>query len=137
MAGSCASGSWDRKNSPGATSSWCTACSRTVWPSGSACTGTGFSRRRAPTPCSLIPRRCVRLSPEAADVYCIFDLPAPVQLVWEWNTDASRRTQWVEDVVRVDVNTVGGRRGGGTPNHCVHGHRDSHLEEIVDWRAGH
>ena len=78
--------------------------------------------------------RRVRLTPEEADVYWIFDLPAPVQLVWEWNTDASRRTQWAEDVVRVDVNTVGGRRGVGTTNHCVHGHQDSHLEEIVDWR---
>ena len=77
--------------------------------------------------------RRVRVAPEEADLHLTFDLPAPVPLVWEWNTDASRRTQWVEDVIRVDVNTVGGRRGVGTTNHCVHGH-DAHLEEIVDWR---
>ncbi len=77
--------------------------------------------------------RRVRLSSQDADIHWTFDLAAPAALVWEWNTDASRRTQWAEDVVRVDVQTVGGRRGVGTTNHCVHG-KESHLEEIVDWR---
>jgi len=76
--------------------------------------------------------RRVRLHPGEADIHWTFDLAAPAALVWEWNTDASRRTRWAEDVVRVDVQTVGGRRGVGTTNHCVHG-KDSHLEEIVDW----
>ncbi len=75
----------------------------------------------------------MRLSPQEADIHWTFDLAAPAALVWEWNTDAARRTRWAEDVVRVDVQTVGGRRGVGTTNHCVHG-QDSHLEEIVDWR---
>lgn len=76
--------------------------------------------------------RRIRVTPEEADVHYVFDLPAPVPVVWDWNTDPSRRTQWVEDVVRVDMNTQGGRRGVGMTTHCVHG-RDAHIEEIVDW----
>jgi len=78
--------------------------------------------------------RRVRLSPEEADIHMQFMLPAPPPLVWEWMTDAARRPQWADDVVRVDVGTMGGRRGVGTTNHCIHGKAAAHLEEIVDWR---
>lgn len=64
--------------------------------------------------------------------YRVF-LPAPPAIAWEYQTSPARRPQWQHGVVRVDEASVGGRRGVGTTNHCVHG-QDAIVEEIVDWR---
>jgi uncharacterized protein YndB with AHSA1/START domain len=61
------------------------------------------------------------------------DIAAPQITVWEWTTAPRKRVQWQVDVVRVDQETVDGRPGVGTTNHCVHG-KDAVLEEVLDWR---
>ncbi len=61
------------------------------------------------------------------------DIAAPQTNVWEWVTAPRRRVQWQVDIVRVDQETVDGRPGVGTTNHCVHG-KDAVLEEVLDWR---
>ena len=61
------------------------------------------------------------------------DIAAPQTDVWEWVTAPRRRVQWQVDIVRVDQETVDGRPGVGTTNHCVHG-KDAVLEEVLDWR---
>jgi uncharacterized protein YndB with AHSA1/START domain len=60
-------------------------------------------------------------------------LPGPPALVWEYETSPARRPQWQHGVVRVDEALLGGRRGVGTTNHCIHG-KDAIVEEILDWR---
>src|SRR4051812_14495019 len=61
------------------------------------------------------------------------EITAPQVAVWEWVTAPRKRVQWQVDIVRVDQETVDGRPGVGTTNHCVHG-KDAVLEEILDWR---
>jgi uncharacterized protein YndB with AHSA1/START domain len=61
------------------------------------------------------------------------DIAAPPTTVWEWTTAPRKRVQWQVDIVRVDQETVDGRPGVGTTNHCVHG-KDAVLEEVLDWR---
>ena len=61
------------------------------------------------------------------------DIAAPQTAVWEWTTDPRKRIEWQVDVTRVDQETVDGRPGVGTTNHCVHG-RGAVLEEVMDWR---
>jgi uncharacterized protein YndB with AHSA1/START domain len=61
------------------------------------------------------------------------DIAAPQTSVWEWTTAPRSRVQWQVDIVRVDQETVDGRPGVGTTNHCVHG-KDAVLEEVLDWR---
>ena len=61
------------------------------------------------------------------------DIAAPQTTVWEWATAPRKREQWQVDIVRVDQETVDGRPGVGTTNHCVHG-KDAVLEEVLDWR---
>lgn len=60
-------------------------------------------------------------------------LPGPPELVWEYLTSPIRRPRWQHGVTAFDEATVGGRRGVGTTNHCIHG-RDAIIEEILDWR---
>lgn len=62
-----------------------------------------------------------------------FRFDQPPARVWEWLSDPKRRVIWTPDLSRVDQATVGGLRGVGTTNHCVHG-RDVVLEEILDWQ---
>ena len=61
------------------------------------------------------------------------DLPATPPVVWEYSTNPRRRQEWMTWVIRIDQETVDGRPGVGTTNHCVHGH-DAVLEEVVDYR---
>jgi uncharacterized protein YndB with AHSA1/START domain len=61
------------------------------------------------------------------------DIAAPHTSVWEWITSPRRREQWQVDIIRVDQETVDGRPGVGTTNHCVHG-KDAVLENVLDWR---
>jgi Protein of unknown function (DUF2652)/Polyketide cyclase / dehydrase and lipid transport len=60
-------------------------------------------------------------------------LPAPPAVAWEYQTSPVRRPEWQYGVERVNETAVGGRRGVGTTNHCVHG-KDAIVEEILDWR---
>ncbi len=60
-------------------------------------------------------------------------LPAPPAIAWDYQTSPARRPSWQHGVIRVDETSVGGRRGVGTTNHCVHG-KDAIVEEILDWR---
>ncbi len=60
-------------------------------------------------------------------------LPAPQAVAWEYQTSPARRPGWQYGVEQVNESAVGGRRGVGTTNHCVHG-KDAIVEEILDWR---
>jgi hypothetical protein len=60
-------------------------------------------------------------------------LPAPPPVIWHFLTDPTKRVRFQLGAERIDQQTVGGRRGVGTTNHCVHGH-DTVLEEIRDWQ---
>jgi uncharacterized protein YndB with AHSA1/START domain len=59
-------------------------------------------------------------------------LPAPPALAWEYQTSPARRPEWQHGVIKVEETAVGGRRGVGTTNHCIHG-KDAIVEEILDW----
>jgi uncharacterized protein YndB with AHSA1/START domain len=61
-----------------------------------------------------------------------FTFDGPPAIVWEWVTSPARRLQWQIGVDVLDEDVVGGRRGVGTTNHCVHG-RDAIVEEILAW----
>ncbi len=61
-----------------------------------------------------------------------FTFEGPPAVVWEWVTSPARRLQWQAGVIAVNEDVVGGRRGVGTTNHCVHG-RDAIVEEILAW----
>ncbi len=61
-----------------------------------------------------------------------FTFDGPPAIVWEWVTSPARRLQWQIGVEAVNEDVVGGRRGVGTTNHCVHG-RDAIVEEILAW----
>lgn len=77
--------------------------------------------------------RRVFVAPEEADMKLEFTFPAPPPLVWEYMTSPVKRPVWAPGVTGFDQQNPSGRRGVGTTNHCVHG-KDSHLEEILDWR---
>jgi uncharacterized protein YndB with AHSA1/START domain len=78
-------------------------------------------------------RASVRLTLEDAWSRMEFELPSPPPVVWEYSTNPRRRQEWMTWVIRIDQETVDGRPGVGTTNHCVHG-RDAVLEEVVDYR---
>jgi uncharacterized protein YndB with AHSA1/START domain len=61
-----------------------------------------------------------------------FTFDGPPAIVWEWVTSPARRLQWQLGVDAVNEDVLGGRRGVGTTNHCVHG-RDAIVEEILAW----
>jgi uncharacterized protein YndB with AHSA1/START domain len=61
-----------------------------------------------------------------------FDIAAPRPKVWEYFTQPGQRPKWrAADEVRESA--VGGRRGVGTTNHCMHGPH-AIIEEVLDWR---
>lgn len=60
------------------------------------------------------------------------DFPAPRAAVWELVTKPGNRPRW-QGSDSVIENTVKGRRGAGTQNHCMHG-KDAVIEDILDWR---
>ncbi len=59
---------------------------------------------------------------------------APPQVAWEFITTPGRRKEWQFGATDIIVTgSVGGRRGPGSTNHCMHG-TDAVIEEILDWR---
>jgi uncharacterized protein YndB with AHSA1/START domain len=78
-------------------------------------------------------RRPVIVGADDAEKIYTFETAAAPPLVWEFLTSPARRPQWSAGTDRVLEDTVAGRRGAGTTNHCVHG-RDAIIEEILDWR---
>ncbi len=59
------------------------------------------------------------------------DFPAPRPAVWDLIPMPGRRPRW-QGSDSVVENTVKGRRGAGTQNHCMHG-KDAIIEDILDW----
>ena len=80
-------------------------------------------------------RRRVRIDPAGKGTLVVEgEVQAPASRVWELLTVPALRAQWQDGVLRVDEQpAVGGVRGVGTVNHCVHG-SGAVLEEILDWR---
>jgi uncharacterized protein YndB with AHSA1/START domain len=78
-------------------------------------------------------RASFAISPPDAWLTIEVDLPASPPVVWEYGTNPRRRQEWMTWVIRIDQETVDGRPGVGTVNHCVHG-RDATLEEVLDYR---
>lgn len=72
------------------------------------------------------------VGPDDAALSFTFVYPAPPAVVWEWITSPARRLRW-QGATAIDEAAVGGRRGVGTMNHCVHG-RDAIVEEVLAWR---
>jgi uncharacterized protein YndB with AHSA1/START domain len=77
-------------------------------------------------------RKRTELTAAAASLVMSYDISVPRQLVWEYATLPSRRTQWV-GADAVLENAPKGRRGAGAINHCMHG-KDTIIEEVLDWR---
>ncbi len=79
-------------------------------------------------------RARVFVSPDEAALIVSLPTTAPPQVAWEFLTEPGRRTGWQAAVTDIIVTgAVGGRRGPGATNHCMHG-KDAILEEILDWR---
>ena len=57
---------------------------------------------------------------------------APRCTVWDLITIPGNRPRW-QGSDSVVENTIKGRRGAGTQNHCIHG-KDAIIEDILDWR---
>lgn len=77
----------------------------------------------------------VFVTPEEALASLSIPVRVPPQVAWEYLTTPGRRMAWQPWVTAVDVQgAVGGRRGSGSSNHCMHG-KDAVVEEILDWRS--
>lgn len=63
----------------------------------------------------------------------IIESPAPPQFVFEFLTSPSRRPNWDIGIDSITEESVDGRRGADTVNHCIHG-KDAIIEQILDWR---
>ncbi|MEX1004499.1 MAG: DUF2652 domain-containing protein [Acidimicrobiia bacterium] len=70
--------------------------------------------------------------PSEAQSEFVSELPAPVEVAWDFTTTPRKRLLWLTDFSRIDQENPRGRRGVGTTNHCVHG-RGAINEEILDW----
>ena len=76
----------------------------------------------------------IRVSPEESILTVSVPTNVPPQVAWEFLTTPGQRMTWQPWVTEVTVKgTVGGRRGPGSANHCMHG-KDAAIEEILDWR---
>ena len=76
----------------------------------------------------------VRVSPEDAFVAVSVPTNVPPQVAWAFLTKPGQRMTWQPWVTEVTVQgAIGGRRGPGSANHCMHG-KDAVIEEILDWR---
>jgi uncharacterized protein YndB with AHSA1/START domain len=76
----------------------------------------------------------VFVSPEEAILSVSVPTSVPPQVAWEFLTKPGQRMTWQPWVTEVTVKgTMGGRRGPGSANHCMHG-KDAVIEEILDWR---
>ena len=79
-------------------------------------------------------RARVFVTPEEAVLALSVATSAPPQVAWEFLTTPGQRATWQVGVTDVTVSgAVGGRRGPGATNHCMHG-KDAVIEEILDWR---
>jgi Protein of unknown function (DUF2652)/Polyketide cyclase / dehydrase and lipid transport len=79
-------------------------------------------------------RSRVRVSPETAILDVSVETSVAPQLAWEFLTLPGQRMTWQPWVTEVDIKgAVGGRRGPGSANHCMHG-KEAVVEEILDWR---
>ena len=69
-----------------------------------------------------------------AIVNVIVPTRVPPQVAWEFLTMPGQRMTWQPWVTEVSIKgAIGGRRGVGAANHCMHG-KDAVVEEILDWR---
>jgi uncharacterized protein YndB with AHSA1/START domain len=79
-------------------------------------------------------RARVFVEPEAAAYGVSVAARVPPQVAWEFLTAPGQRRSWQPWVTSVSITgTVGGRRGPGSENHCMHGEH-AVIEEILDWR---
>jgi len=76
-----------------------------------------------------------RVEVAAAEAIATFaiNVVAARQTTWEFLTAPGHRALWQAGSTGLHENTVNGRRGTGTINHCMHG-EDVIVEEILDWR---
>jgi hypothetical protein len=59
-------------------------------------------------------------------------MPGTPQELWPWFTDPRKRPEWQVGLAAVDE-TVDGRRGVGTVNHCAHG-GSVNVQQVLDWQ---
>ncbi len=79
-------------------------------------------------------RARVRVEPEDSVLTIEVPTRVPPQVAWEFLTTPGQRMSWQPWVTEAKVSgAVGGRRGVGSANHCMHG-KDVAIEEILDWR---
>lgn len=79
-------------------------------------------------------RTRVLVSPEEAILTVSVPVSVPPQVAWEFLTQPGQRMTWQPWVTSVAIEgAIGGRRGVGSSNHCMHG-KDAVVEEILDWR---
>jgi Protein of unknown function (DUF2652)/Polyketide cyclase / dehydrase and lipid transport len=76
----------------------------------------------------------IRVAPEESILTVSTSTGAPQQVAWEFLTKPGQRMSWQPWVTSVAIKgAIGGRRGPGSANHCMHG-KDAVVEEILDWR---
>jgi hypothetical protein len=76
----------------------------------------------------------VFVPPEESILIVSVPTSVPPQVAWEFLTKPGQRMTWQPWVTEVAIKgAVGGRRGPGSANHCMHG-KDAVIEEILDWR---
>lgn len=62
----------------------------------------------------------------------VHDFGGPPQVLWQWFTDPHKRLKWQTGLTGIDE-TVEGRRGVGTVNHCAHGGGMT-IQRVLDWQ---
>jgi hypothetical protein len=76
----------------------------------------------------------VFVAPEGSILVVSVPTNVPPQVAWDFVTRPGQRMSWQPWVTEVAVKgAIGGRRGPGSANHCMHG-KDAVIEEILDWR---
>jgi uncharacterized protein YndB with AHSA1/START domain len=79
-------------------------------------------------------RARVRVEPAEAMLTLSVPVRVPPQVAWDFLTRPGQRMSWQPWVTEVTIKgAIGGRRGPGSANHCMHG-KDAVVEEILDWR---
>jgi hypothetical protein len=79
-------------------------------------------------------RERVFVTPEESILIVSVPTSVPPQVAWEFLTKPGQRMTWQPWVTQVTIEgAIGGRRGPGSSNHCMHG-KDAVVEEILDWR---
>lgn len=70
------------------------------------------------------------LIPESDGATLVWELPAPLPVVWEHLSHPDHQIRFMADKSTQSTRT--GARGPGMTTHCVHGSRSYHLE-VLDW----